>query len=308
MPLNDAVMSLRGALTALHPEGRRWLKFLRSFTLAPDALPRPAPPPGPRDFIICGAPRTGTTLVSAMLFQPPRVVTVMEPWAGMQLPPAPLFASLRDEIAQTEQLRSGRLDLDALMRSGTVKRVPEGTSMPRVEVEHDYLLGVKWPAFWQYLELLPDTKFLVCVRHPHEVVASFKRMGGRLGLGLEYDLAFNRRLNQQLRLATRHLALRRILLYDYINGRIIPHLRRPNVYLVRYERWLTEPEALLQEIGAFLGTVLGSRPARIERPRREAVLSLAETAMIAEHCHTAALLGYDSRSAIPLVQQRIPQT
>jgi hypothetical protein len=226
----------------------------------------------------------------------------------MRLPPAQLFASLRDEIGQTGQLRSGKLDLDGLSRSGIVTRVPEGTSTANIEVNGDYLLGIKWPAFWQYLELLPDTKFLVCVRNPHDVIASFKRLGGRLGAGLEYDLAFNRRLNQQLRLATRHLALRRILLYEYINRRIIPHLQRPDVYLVRYERWLTEPEALLQEISAFLGTVLGSRPARVERPRHEAVLTPAERAMIAEHCQTAALLGYDPRSAIPLVQQGVPQT
>ncbi|CAN5908429.1 hypothetical protein BH23GEM7_BH23GEM7_20070 [soil metagenome] len=295
MPVIDvggALSWVRGRLTHLHPRGRRWLKFLRSLTLDPDALPRPVAPPGPADFIICGAPRTGTTLVSAMLFQPPRVVTVMEPWDGMRLPPAQLFATIRESVARTGTLRYGKLDVEGLLEKGRVRWVKEGESTPALALEPEYLLGVKWPAFWRYLELLPRTKFLVCLRHPYEVISSFKKQGGRLVQGLNYDIAFNRRMNDELKAATRSAALRRVLLYDYVNERILPHLGRENVFTVRYERWFQEPETLLGEIGDFLGVELGSGPAAIRPPQNEVELTAEEIALVREHCRTAAALGY----------------
>jgi len=66
----------RAAARRLSPRHRRWRRLLDSLTLDPDHLPRPVEAPGTRDFVICGCPRTGTALLTAMLFQPPRVVTV----------------------------------------------------------------------------------------------------------------------------------------------------------------------------------------------------------------------------------------
>ena len=77
----------RDAAGRLSPRRRRWERFLQALPLDPSELEVPLAPPGRDDFIICGCPRTGTTLLAAVLFQPPRMVTCMEPWDGMR-PPA----------------------------------------------------------------------------------------------------------------------------------------------------------------------------------------------------------------------------
>lgn len=268
------------------------MRFLDGLDLDPDELIKPVASPGPRDFIICGAPRSGTTLLSAMLFQPPRVVTVVEPWSGMHLAPHELFASIRREIAETQNLSSGKLDVAALARTGAVHRLQEGAKAAPIEVEADYLLGVKWPEYWRYVGLLPKTKFLICIRHPVEVIASFKRIGGRLGLGLGYDLAFNRRINQGLLSSTRNIALRRIFLYETINSHLLPYSGSENVLLVRYERWFEDPKGLMDDIALFLGVELGTMPAKIRPHKQLPRLDDTELRLIAEHCRTAKSLGY----------------
>lgn len=282
----------RAAAQRLSPRHRRWRRLLDSLTLDPDRLPRPVDAPGTRDFVICGCPRTGTALLTAMLFQPPRVVTVMEPWDGMRLPPAELFASLRAEVA-TGRLRRGRLDLDALEHDGRVVWCRDGERDHPVAAGPDSLLGVKWPAFWRYLELLPTTRFLVCLRDPATTIQSFAHVGGRLAQGLDYDTPFNRVMNETLTAATAEPAERRVLLYDYINERIVPHLSRPNVLAVRFERWFTEPEALVAEVGRFLGVELRTGVARVDaRPPR--ALDDETLARVRRYCRTAESLGYSS--------------
>jgi hypothetical protein len=235
-----------------------------------------------------------------MLFQPPAVITVMEPWDGMRLPPAELIASPRAEIETTGMLRRGKLDVETLLKEGIVQWGQEGEVTARVEVTPDYLLGVKWPAYWRYLELLPETKFLVCVRHPLEVIGSYKKAGGRVAQGLQYETAFNRKLNEELEAATHNVALRRILLHDYINSRLLTYLSRPNVFVVRYERWFTEPEALLADLSAFLGTQLTQGAAALRPPRGKLELTEEETILIKQHCRTAEPLGYNLNNGVKL--------
>jgi hypothetical protein len=284
------------AATALSPRYRRWHRVLRSLTLDPDQLPRPIDPPGPRDFIICGSPRSGTSLLAAMLFSPPESVTVMEPWDALRLPPAELFASLRTEMTQTGHLARGRLDVPALLQDGAVEWTHDGETAHPVTISDDTAVGVKFPAFWRYLPLLPMTKFLVCLRDPAQVIHSYERKGGALGQGYEYDAAFNRRMNSELAAAADDAALRRILLYDYINERILDHLDRPNVFAVRYERWFENPENLVAEIASFLDIRLrrplpGAGKPQIRSPRHSQVSDL-ERECIRRHCRTAATLGY----------------
>lgn len=291
-PLKQHLNRVIAAARRVSPRRRRWERFLKELPLDPERLPRTLESPGERDFIICGSPRSGTTLVSAMLYQPPAAVTVMEPWDGMRLPPGQLFDSVRQEIRDTGRLGRGRLNIDTLMKDGSVQWCQEGAVRPEVRVVPDYVLGIKWPAYWRYLDLLPSMKFLVCLRDPIETIGSYKASGGRLGQGLNYDTAFNRSMNLHLESATRDVALRRILLFDYVHSRILPHLGRPNVFVVRYERWFTEREALLAEIGTFLGVRLGPGRALTRPPRGGSKLSPEEIAQIRAHCATAALLGY----------------
>lgn len=282
---------IRDALATVSPRRRRWLRFLRDLPLDPDALPRPLEPTGPDDVILCGCPRTGTTLLCGALFQPPSVISVMEPWDGMRLPPAELFRSLRSELETTGRLSRGRLDIDALRGSGGVAWIQEGRSFD-VRVGAEAVLAVKWPAFWRYLDLLPETRFVVTVRDPRETIASFKQLGGRMRQGLQYDTRFNRPLNRSLAAATDDTALRRVLLFDYIHERLLPHLDRPNVHVVRYERWFTDADAVLGGLGSFLGCPVEQPPVQIRPPRSSGALDERDLALIAEHCRTADALGY----------------
>ncbi len=287
--------TVRPMLASLSPGRRRWLRFLRSLPLDPDTLDRPVPSPGAEDIILCGCPRTGTTLLAAALFQPPAVVTVMEPWDGMRLGPAPLFASLRREIDGTATLRSSRLDLDDLRANGTTNWCAEGRPFA-VDTEPGYLLAVKWPGYWRYLDLLPSTRFVVTLRDPVSTIASFKQQGGRVGLGLQYQTSFNRELNATLTAATDDQALRRVLLFDYVHQRLLAHLDRPNVHVVRYERWFCEPAAVLAELGSFLGRPVDHSPVRLRAPGSVGSLDARDRALIRERCTTAEALGYDLRS------------
>jgi hypothetical protein len=286
--------ALRNAVTVASPRHRAWKGLLASLTLDPDDLPHPVSPPGTRDFLMCGSPRSGTALLVAMLYQPPSVVTVMEPWDALRFPPAELFASFRDELASTRRLSRGRLDTDALEQSGSVTWCRDGERPHNVEVEDgDFLLGIKFPAFWRYLDLLPDTKFLVCLRNPVEVIRSYEHTGGQLGEGLDYDVPFNRAMNDRLRTMTKDPAVRRVLLYDYIHAQIVPHLGRPNVHLVRYERWFTEPEEQLGEIATFLGVRLERPKVRLRPPSSAGTTTPAERELLHRYCPTAPALGYE---------------
>ncbi len=285
--------TLRDAASVVSPRHRAWRRLVASLTLDPDLLPMPIPEPGERDFVICGSPRSGTALLVAMLFQPPRVVTVMEPWDALRMPPRDLFDSLRHELATTGVLGRGRLDIAALVREGAVAWCRDGEWPQPVEVDEGFQLGVKFPAFWRYLDLLPQTRFLVCLRDPVEVVRSYSSTGGRLEQGLDYDVPFNAAMNNELLAATGDPAVRRVMLYDYIHRRIMPHLARPNVLAVRYERWFTEPDRLLAEIAKFLDADLTAPMARLERPRsRGDVTGRGERDLLGTHCSTAAPLGY----------------
>jgi len=288
--MSAALRSRPRLLGVVSPRHRRWARLLASLDLDPDRLTHPTVFPGSRDFIICGIPRSGTSLLSAALYQPPTCVTVMEPWDGMRLPPAELFASLRSELARG-QLTRGRLDVHALISRGEVRWGSDGDFPHPVETAPEYLLGVKWTVFWRYLDRLPRTRFLVCVRDPIDVVASFADMKGRLSEGLNYDIAFNREMNASLSAATDDPAIRRVLLFEHIASRIAPHLGRPNVMLVRYERWFQDRVGLMREIASFLGADLGPGLPTIREPARrspdEEVVRLVE-----ELCPSAGAMGY----------------
>ena len=283
------VLAYRAA-RLISPRHRHWRRLGASLTLDPDLLERPIDEPGGNDFVICGLSRSGTSLLAAALYQPPRVVTVMEPWDGLRLPPADLFASLRGEMTQG-RLARGRLDVASLLASGEVRWGHDGQYPHDVVVDPDTALGVKWPIFWRYLPLLPTTKFLVCLRHPAEVVSSFASMDGTLGEGLDYEAAFNRDMNRQLMEATEDPAHRRLLLLEYVASRIVPYLDRPNVHVVRYERWFDDRDDLMADISAFLGVALEPGFPAIRRPRNTRH-DPEVLAMLREAAPSTTALGY----------------
>jgi Sulfotransferase family len=272
-----------------------WDALRATLTLDPDRLPNPLEAPGPDDVLICGSSRSGTTLLTAMLFQPPVSVAVAEPWDALRVPPAELFASLRAELKAGE-LKRGHLDVAALRASGVVVTCADDEPSVSVSLRPNYVLAVKFPVLWRYLDRLPTGRFLVCLRDPREVIASYRRSPGELVDGLDYDVPFNDAMNRHLLEATDDVALRRVLLYDYVHERMLPHLDRPEVFVVRYERWFRDKDALLAELGAFLGCDLSQAMPHVRPPQNRAQAPAdeddAEVALIREHCRTADALGY----------------
>lgn len=273
----------------LSPRHRHWKRLLRSLTFDPDdftTLERPSHD----DVILCGVPRSGTTLLAAVLFQPPNIVSVVEPWDGLRMPPALLFSSLRSEIESTGRLTRGRLDTAAILDSGRVAWTRDGGAPFDLSVGDDYILAIKWPAFWRYLDLLDQTRFLVCVRHPSEVVASFEKTGGRLAQGLDYDVPFNAQMNKALAGAANAHSIRRYLLYEYIASRIVPHISRENVFVVHYERWFGDRDRLENELSDFLGVDVAGSPVAITSSSAGA--SRQPDALANKLCPSARALGY----------------
>jgi hypothetical protein len=90
-------------------------------------------------------------------------------------------------VEATGKLTRGRLDLHELCLSGRVRWCKEGEAGAEVSVASSWSLGVKWPGYWRYLRNLSCTRFIVCLRDPSDVIASFKAMGGRVGEGLQYE-------------------------------------------------------------------------------------------------------------------------
>jgi hypothetical protein len=124
------------------------------------------------------------------------------------------------------------------------------------------------------------------------VIASFKAAGGRVAQGLQYDTRFNRDLNRELLEATDDPALRRVLLFEYVHRRLLPHLTRPEVLVVRYERWFEDRDALLGDISRFVGCNITAGHVELERPQTIDVLSARDRDLISRHCGTAVEVGY----------------
>lgn len=235
------------------PRHRAWQSVLDSCQLDPASVDQ-SQTPGERDILVGGVPRSGTALLTSMLHRPSASIAVMEPWDALRLPPRYLMGSLRQELAEGALAR-GRLDY-AAVADGRVAWTRDGERHWPMHYHDDTMLIVKFPTFWQYLDRLPEARFVMCVRHPEAAIASFTATGGRLAAGLEYDVTFNRDLNARLLAATADPAHRRALLYSEIVTAIADAQERPNVLVVRYEDWWDRPDALLDELESFVGVAL----------------------------------------------------
>lgn len=282
--LRARMMRLASRVSPRHGE---WQAILDSCRLDPASV-GPSQTPGDHDVLVGGMPRSGTALLTSMLHRPPESIAVMEPWDALRMPPRDLFASLRRELAGGT-LSRGRLDYSAVADGG-VGWTRDGERTWPMDYLDSTTVIVKFPTFWQYLDRLPDARFIMCVRHPAATLSSFAATGGRLARGLEYDVRFNHALNQRLEAGSRDSTHRRALLYAEIAAAIIDARDRPNVFVVRYEDWTTRPDELLADLESFVGVDLRPPRIRIGRSRKEEPSDLGS---LKDDLTVAAQLGYD---------------
>ncbi|QDV06945.1 Sulfotransferase domain protein [Planctomycetes bacterium Poly30] len=250
-----------------------------------------------RNVVICGCPRSGTSLLAAMLHQPPRMMTAMEPWEGLRFPPHEVFRWLRTEWAGG-RLPSTRLDVRLLEAEARVAWTREARSYRVTPANPGAPVGLKWPCYWQLLGSSKSLKFLVCVRDPASVVSSMGRQPGRLRMGLDHDVPFNHDLHRRLLQSASTEEQRRVAHYDEVYERVLRHAQDSNVMLVRYERWFEDPADLLEEISTFLGADLAHPRVRLRGGAEPHLAPGGSPAMeLRGMSRTANRLGYPSTSA-----------
>ena len=115
--------------------------------------------------------------------------------------------------------------------------------------------------------------------------------GGRLRRGLEYECAFYADLNGRLLRSTSEDAERRALLLEESLSAIMSSMDRPNVHVLRYERWFEDPDTVVSELGKFLEVDLAPGTIEITQPRSREV-DPKTVALVAEKVPSATDLGY----------------
>jgi hypothetical protein len=264
-------------------------------------IPIDMPTASPRDFVMTGAPRSGTTYLSAVLHDPPRVVTLSDPggvWKrfyrerGVSEAILDVFADFRRRIAAGEPVPV--LDgTDGMRGRGRVDTWNQKKVERAIEVSPDFALGMKNPeVFLAHLPIFLEAglRCLVCVRHPVAVISSWvarRKRRGKPAKGFSDGDAVTFR-------APGHDAVaRRIALHNHFCEQIAAVRGHPSVLLVRYGDWFERP-ALLDELCAFVGI---ESPGRLEPPPiapSPIVLEPDEQERILRECTIASELGYAS--------------
>ncbi|MGH0034787.1 MAG: hypothetical protein ACQGVK_07135 [Myxococcota bacterium] len=252
-----------------------------------------------RDFVMTGAPRSGTTYLSAVLYRPPQVVTLSDPggvWKrfyrehGASPEIFGVFADFRRRIAAGKPVPV-LAGTEGMAGRGRVDTWNQKKVEQSVDVAPDFALGMKNPeVFLAHLPIFLEAGLpcLVCVRHPVSVISSWvarKRRRGKPMKGFSDGEAVT------FRSTAGDAAGRRIELHNHFCRQILAVRDHPRLKLVRYGEWFDRP-GLLDEICDFVGL---ESPGRLEPapiPPSSIVLDAGEQDRILAECRIAGELGY----------------
>jgi len=252
-----------------------------------------------RCFVMTGPPRSGTTYLSAVLYRPPRVVTLSDPggvWKrfyrehGVSPAIFEVFSDFRERIA------AGRpvpvlAGTDGMAGRGRVDTWNQKKVERAVPVDPDFVLGMKNPeVFLAHLPVFLEAGIpcLVCVRHPVAVISSWVSRKLRRGKPLA---GFADGESVTFRATAGDPVARRIELHNHFCEQILSVRDHPKLLLVRYGDWFERP-SLLDEVCGFVGI---ESPGRLEPPPippSPLVLDAEEQARICDGCLIAGELGY----------------
>ncbi|MCK4910300.1 MAG: sulfotransferase [Thermodesulfovibrionales bacterium] len=256
-----------------------------------------------RIFILCGLPRSGTTYLAALLYNPPEVITLSEAggkWKqfyrehGVDPGIFDLLKDFRKRILDGEEMATfeGTAGFEGKGRVDTWNQKKE---QRKVDALPDFHLGLKNPEiFLAYLGMFAEAglKCIVTVRHPAAVINSWvKKVQKKLDRGKSVEGKFANGDCLAYSSKSDDIVQRRIDLYNHLAGLVLEHKGHDNVMVIRHEDWYTDPTQL-ERVTGFLGIPsLGYlRPAPIKPD--PPVLSAQEQERINKGCTIAAKLRY----------------
>jgi len=261
-----------------------------------------APMPDPRNVLLTGIPRSGTTLAGALIDSLPDTVCISEPpwhWhraSGGKLdigpdPDGSVFArwlvgdfvAMRAKLLRGETVQDRRAadaaPLTNYHDAGSAGAAASTTRhFSRSGLSANFTLAVKHngpylTALQQLLELEWFTVVAI-VREPVAVIHSWRSLNLPVSRGRMHDAA---RCWPELEQATSHGSVleRQVRIYDLICERL--HRLRERIHIVPYEAMVEQPALLSQAIGATTACApaLISAPSRRVPPEEQAIISAA---------------------------------
>jgi len=261
-----------------------------------------------KNLVITGIPRSGTSYVCALLNGIENTVLVNEPIEALQFlrndsshTLAEYYVRTRDSILKGIPIQNKIVDgkfiedtHDADIRCDYTPEVKDASFVFGSKNTFVYLVGLE-----KIREQLPDAVILACVRHPYDVIASWKRVNFPHLKNANPMFFVDYASNQESKILARiggveEIETRYALLWDYLAQCIIR--RVDNLVLLKYEEFVVDPARHLTAVYSVLGVNLQHMP---EMPVSEArmrrdVLSAAEVDAIRRYCSdSAAYFGYE---------------
>lgn len=212
-------------------------------------MPESAPFDMPDLLLVGGSPRSGTTLMHHILSTDPLTLSIAYEAKFLSHYLAAYGQSKQDFDAYNHAFFADSAELRQRTRAfceGIFSELRQREGVP--------ILLFKDPALSLHLhaalELFPDSRFVLMLRDPRDVVASLLQVGKRLeGAGADYGFRLEN-LPGVIHYAIKHYGPAYEALQD-------PHLR-PRVLPVYYERLVQQPEAELERLRDFTGLMLHS--------------------------------------------------
>jgi hypothetical protein len=269
-------------------------------------------------FAMTGMPRSGTTYLSAVLHDSPRVVTQSEAggaWKrlfrehGADANPLSVFDERRDEMAAGQPVATLECT-PAFAGNGRVDTWNQKKISRGVAAEKDFVLGMKNPEVFlawlgRFVEL--GVRCVISIRHPVEIINSWvkrARLGDLRGQVREGTFANGDCVT--FRASADNAIERRIELHNHFAAQIIEHVASPLVMLAHYDHWFTD-STQLNRLGRFLDVAVLDRLRPTPIPPDPIELPRAECDLIQSACVIAAELGIPKRGGVllpPISHQR----
>ncbi len=261
-----------------------------------------------KNLVITGIPRSGTSYVCALLNGIENTVLVNEPVEALQYLHNSSPHTLAEYYAHTrESILKGAPIQNKIINGKFIEDTNDN------DVRCDYIPVVKDASFifgskntFVYLVCLekirkqmPDAVILACVRHPYDVIASWKRVVfphlKNANPAFFIDYASDQEGESLLRIGSvREIEIRYALMWDYLAQCIIRKI--DDLVLLKYEEFVVDPAGHLAAVYSALDVNLQrmpEMPVSEARTRRE-VLSAAEVGAIRKYCaDSAGYFGYE---------------